>query len=127
MSECRTCRQWEAFGFGQMCPCVHKNGKCVTKVMEMEMYSVYDRKMHQYHGPMLAQNLAVFMRTIRENAAGSLMERHAGDFEIHRLGTFNVATGEIDTEGLRPQVVAQLDTIFPGAVIAPEVRENAAR
>lgn len=119
---CRVCKQWSAFGFGHYSPC---HGEC--EKMEMEMYSVYDRKMHQYHGPMLAQNLAVFVRTIRENAAGSLMERHASDFEIHRLGRFNVVTGDIDTEGLRPQVVAQLDSIFPGAVIAPEVRENAAR
>lgn len=93
----------------------------------MEMYSVYDRKMHQYHGPILAQNLAVFMRTLRDNAVGSQLERYASDFEVHRIGRFNVVTGEVFTEGMRPQVVAQVDSIFPGAVIAPEVRENAAR
>lgn len=88
--------------------------------MDQEMYSVYDRKLRQYSQIVLSPNYGAVARSLQMGirGKGDLMDTYPQDFELHRLGTFNTATGELVSVG-RPEVVATLDVILEASHAKP--------
>jgi len=79
----------------------------------MEMYCIYDRKLREYGSILLSPNPGAMYRTCQVGIKGtnSLMEKYPQDFELHRIGTFNTSTGEIEASG-RPEVIALLSDVL---------------
>jgi len=109
---CRVCARYDQMGYGGSCPCPHVDGKCVA-FMDQEMYSVYDRKLREYGHIVLSPNRAAVARSLQMGVrgSGSVMEKYPGDFELHKVGTFNTSTGEVTANG-RPEVLTTLDVIL---------------
>lgn len=122
--ECLVCKRYDLRGFGNACPCVHVDGKCVNPVLKengsMEMYSVYDRKVREYGAILLAPNVGAMGRQVQVGVRGSnsLMEKYPEDFEIHKVGTFDTDTGEVVAPG-RPEIVAPLTVVLGVDVAKP--------
>lgn len=69
--------------------------------MELNMYSVYDRKARIYNSPYVLANDQMAIRSFRliVNDKESMVHHYPEDFVLYRIGKFNSNTGNLDTEG----------------------------
>lgn len=102
-------------GFSQFCPCRHVDGRCVSPTLRRPLvfvYSVFDRKLKEYGQPILAKNHEAIRRTVVDGIRGSggMVEKHAADFDVMCVGTFDVDSG--DLQGQAPQLIANVAEIL---------------
>jgi len=68
--------------------------------MEINIYSVLDKKAKVYNNPQFLINDAVAERTFRTvvNDKESLVSKYPEDYALYRIGTFDPATGILTPE-----------------------------
>ena len=68
--------------------------------MELNIYSLFDRKAKTYGNPFTAINTAVASRMVDDLAADptSTVHKHNTDFELYQVATFNQETGQIKAD-----------------------------
>lgn len=80
--------------------------------MELQIYSVYDKKTQAFNRPYFVQNDQVAKRAISsslENA--SELSQHPDDFAIYNLGNFTDDSGKIEPNA-QPQFVSEVRTLL---------------
>lgn len=82
--------------------------------MVVEIYSIYDRKSRHYSPPRISFNWEVMKRTMTtemgkpENAQ---ISKHAADYDIVFIGTWDDGTGHIETFG-KPEVKGCIEDLI---------------
>lgn len=76
---------------------------------ELEVFTVYDRKLRQFGPLVVERNKEVLIRVLVDSIGGSksLMEQHPRDFDLYFVGTFDNSAGRIEGFSV-PQLVANL-------------------
>lgn len=87
--------------------------------MKMNMYSIWDRKAQTYNQLFCAPNDAVAMRQITQVCMDESTDlaRTPEDFELHQLGMWETASGQIETPP-EPLLVIHVDTLSLAALRA---------
>lgn len=63
-----------------------------------KIFGFYDRKMNSYFGVSVGVNRMTFLRNVSDISSETALARHADDYHIYELGTFDPATGVIDSK-----------------------------
>lgn len=88
---CKTCRAYDAMGYGQACPCTHINGRCTTHMKNI--YAIRDRVAKEYVGNQMyllfvfrtdQQAVRYFADAILDEK--SALAKHPSDYELVKLG-----------------------------------------
>lgn len=70
--------------------------------IDLEVYSIYDRKTSEYSGLVASPNLATYKRSIYADVVDlnprNKLRTFAGDYDVYKIGRFNVKTGEFVPE-----------------------------
>lgn len=76
--------------------------------MKLEIFAVRDRQLDAYMQPWCAQSKgqAIRMFTDEVNNKDGQLYKHADDYDLYHIGTFEQQTGVITMQGAGPQQVA---------------------
>lgn len=76
--------------------------------MQMNVYSIYDKKTMMYQRPFYAHTSGHATRLVLDEMSheDSQLSRYAGDFSLHMLGTWDDIKGEL--LGTAPKIVFEL-------------------
>jgi hypothetical protein len=79
--------------------------------MKKVYYAVFDTKAKVYSGPFLEVTDGTAIRAIQDavRSPDHPFARHAGDFSLHKIGTFDDQSGMI--EGHEPQHIIDVDRL----------------
>lgn len=77
--------------------------------MKLGIYSIYDLKTEMYHPPIYCHNGGHAMRVVGDMALGdgNVLGRHAEDYRLFDIGTFDDKDGSIVTY-VNPKLVCEL-------------------
>jgi len=83
----------------------------------VRIYSMYDRKLKEFGPLTTARNDDGILRAVQDGipGSGSVLERHAEDFDLMYLGDYFPQTGFLAAGSGPPQLVARLDAILARA------------
>lgn len=88
------------------------------------VFSIYDKKAQAFYDPFFARFNGEASRHFEDIVAkpGSLFAKHAEDFALWCIGTFNSTHGSI--EGFKPEFVCNASDFVPSAPAPELVRLN---
>jgi len=77
----------------------------------LRVYSIYDEKAEEFSPPFFQPNDRLAQRMVKESARGNgnMLSAYPEDFKIYRIGEFDSASGQIESEKRPVLVIAVKD------------------
>jgi len=123
---CRQCDRYETMGWGNACPCVHVDGRCMTPEREMfKVYSIYDQKLQEFGQLAVSRNDEAMRRAVLDGVRGSnsMIEKYPSDYVLYRVGEFDQGTGFLCGFTTPPVLVCNIADLMGAA--GPQVVRDA--
>lgn len=94
--------------------------------MTLQVFSIRDTKAEAYMRPFFLQTKGLALRTFIElaNNQGEDMHKHAGDYHLFHIGTYDDSTGKLTPLEVKENLGCAIDYINPGKSVVDSTADR---